>query len=599
MPDGKKYKVTSPEGKQVTFTWNGETDPTEADLQEVFDQAKSFTPSAAPTPVAQAPIPPNYGQRVSAATHAPGQTLEKAFGQFASGNPIAGVANVANAGAGMLGAAVSPLTEAPWIGQGAKNVLGFVPWLAERAAHYGEAGIQTGLNATGNPNPFQGKLTQAQQDEAAQAMHGLNANVATVPAGEALAKAGGAALAPLSEEARQASLRGKIVGNLKRIAPPTRNELDWGEAADRALPYLKQQNAITPVAEGEGAVRSLGEIASQAKQGVFDKYNSVVQEHPEITIGEGTSIPDEIRSSAITPSIRKLYPAKAEAISEFADKFAGTMPVPEAFDHLKTLNADLNAYYKMSPEGRAAADATGVPTAAKAAAAEVLRKQSLDALENNSVSGVEEARKDYGAIGQMQKAIERNVVKAEKPSAPFLAAGMRTGPLWITALGDMLAGQAGLGPAGSIGIGVAAGLGAEALRKYNSPNSIAGRLSDQLSRVHAAVPDVTYTRPPFLGPPSSGGTGTPPAPETPIVKPPWLRGGGGAGPEEIAETNIRNAGMRFDGLQNAGGKTLAYFTDTRRGSPTNGYTLTRDVNDLLEPASINEILQQKAAAGAR
>lgn len=135
---------------------------------------------------------PSYTERVRQATLAPGQKLNQAIGQFQSGNPIAGVANVANAGAAMLNTAVSPLTEAPIVGPPLKSILGAVPWLANKAVTGGENLINSGLTALGGVNPFKGKLTDAQAQQAQEAVHNVSANVATLPMAEALGNAPGA-----------------------------------------------------------------------------------------------------------------------------------------------------------------------------------------------------------------------------------------------------------------------------------------------------------------------------------------------------------------------------------------------------------------------
>jgi hypothetical protein len=539
------------------------------EYQDILGDMTHTTPVAQSAPADQSD--PSYGERVLSDFTAPGKILNEGISLASQGgsNLIPGVAKIGNAIVSTPGALAAPLTAIPgWIGQGVRQALGAPQAVGNAVVNP----IASGLSSATGATPFLKKnFPQTAQglEKASTDISSLAGATAAVGVADVGAKVLPDIIVKQAESA-QAGVKAKIVNNLKRVAPPTKNELNWGEAADRALPYLKQQNAITPIQEGDGAVRSLAEVTSQAKQGVFDKYNSVIQEHPEITIGEGTAVPDAIRKSAVTPSLEKLYPAKAEAISNFADKFAGPMPVPEVFEHLKTLNADLNAYYKMSPEGRAAADATGVPTAAKAAAAEVLRKQAFDALEKNGVTGVDEARKDYGALNQMQKAIERNIVGAEKPATPFLSKGIRGTPIWLGLLADAVATHAGVGPGVGLGIGAAAYMGGEAIKKYNTPNAIAARISTQLPDLRAAVPDVTYN------------------------KPPWLRGGGNAETMTAQEAASNPGGYdaRFKGWQKWPGKeSVALYDVNKPGHPLHESTVataTLDKNGLTYPPAPGE-----------
>jgi hypothetical protein len=205
--------------------------------------AKPFDPLTAKLPEDQTPPTtsakdPSYIERVGAAASEPGrkmnealknlqEVLPQAMALVGSGNHagaaklISPIAGIINSFAAVPGAVLSPVTEAPFFGPGARNVLGAPAAIAEPLVTAGGRAISAGMNAAGVPQTVQNLgLSDEEAARAGNAVHELNTNAATmllpegvVPAvrgvrkgvATAVEKLGGSR--PLSERLYQSALK--------------------------------------------------------------------------------------------------------------------------------------------------------------------------------------------------------------------------------------------------------------------------------------------------------------------------------------------------------------------------------------------------------
>lgn len=190
----------------------------------------------------------------------------------------------------------------------------------------------------------------------------------------------------------------------KKAAKPGKWNVGWDEAWEKAAPRLADQHAINPV-------KGVKDVADAALQASDDLWNKEVK--PTIAVHEHDlkdvqPVADAIRSR-ITPSLTKYSPEKAKAIEEFANKFAGPGPksmmsIGEMENDIEHLNADLrtNGWWKKDAAEREAAIKSGHEDGMKALAADELRNQVYDHIDQFPGSNIKELKKTYGALRNVE-----------------------------------------------------------------------------------------------------------------------------------------------------------------------------------------------------
>lgn len=237
------------------------------------------------------------------------------------------------------------------------------------------------------------------------------------------------------------------------------------QAIETAAPRLVEQNKIRKI-------QTVGDVADAAYMGSRrvweDGYQPQIDRHPDETF-DATPIGDGIRSG-VDEGMRDLFPEQAKKADSFADKFQGDLTLDKASSYLRALNAQLKSYYKMGPEGRAAAGVTDGLISAYESAAEGLRNHLDTSLENLGEQDPGGLRQEYGALKQIQRVFEKRAVV--------------TGRQKLLDWGQVISGMAGLGEAGGLALaghplGALTGLvpfaGATAARYYNSPDVMVRR----------------------------------------------------------------------------------------------------------------------------
>jgi GNAT superfamily N-acetyltransferase len=265
------------------------------------------------------------------------------------------------------------------------------------------------------------------------------------------AKASGIGLSPIEK--------------LVKAAGPSVRDANFPQSLETASPELARQNAASPV-------KTVQDMSDAAHTGAQRLWTQEIE--PQITRNasqtiDAKPIADQIRGG-IGEGMTDLFPDQAKAANALADKFNGPIKLSTANEYLKTLNANLKSYYRMSPEGRAAAGVTDGRISSMENAADSLRQQmysKLDSLGETDPAGL---RQQYGALKQVQTVFGKRAIVSGR-SAPMNLTQMMA-----------LAGGAGEGAAamfnGHPGAAVAGAVPyatATALKYLNSPDMLTRR----------------------------------------------------------------------------------------------------------------------------
>jgi len=195
------------------------------------------------------------------------------------------------------------------------------------------------------------------------------------------------------------------VEKLVKAAGPSVRDAAFPQALEMASPEIARQNAVTPI-------KTVQDMADAAHSGANNIWKNHIE--PQITRNASATINGGQTAAAIRsgiePGMADLFPEQAKAANAFADKFEGNIPLSKANEYLKTLNAQLKGFYKMSPEARAAAGITDGRISAMQDAAQNLRQQmygKLDSLGETDPAGL---RQQYGALKQVQDVFRKRAI---------------------------------------------------------------------------------------------------------------------------------------------------------------------------------------------
>ena len=413
MPQGKKYTVQDTQtGKTVTFEWNDPKEPTDTDFEEVFRSVGlRDLDDEGQQPIPRLPGRFGIGQAANEAALAAGETFNRGK-QFArGGNVLAGGMNMA---AGIIQGGIGPplagLNEAvrqvPVVGEPISDVMA-IPGKLISGAWRGVFGEPQTPLEEGSTNLFE----------------------SAVP----LMLAGRSMGVPKQIAATRAV--GKIKSanvSLMRAIPTTSRELSRPADLQRLAPYLAEEQRLRPVQLGDIAkggknpsvIRQLAEEKlPSVKRRIWDMQSEFISRNADVPLVRGVEpIARSIESlrNIYTKHVNKL--ADQSILTE-AQKFRdlGRMTLSEAADMLHSLNADLQKFYKMSDEGRAAAQNAAKPIAELERAARAIREEIAKTLESRGENSdfFRKLHDDYGSALRMGVAAERNITKAESPLPPM------------------------------------------------------------------------------------------------------------------------------------------------------------------------------------
>ncbi len=189
---------------------------------------------------------------------------------------------------------------------------------------------------------------------------------------------------------------------LEQATRPYTSERDFKQNVGRTLPYLVEQNKTAPIK----TLDDMADASAKAKQTLWQTKLSTP--HPNQFI-EGDAIAAKIKNG-INATTRRLYPERAKAIEEWADRFKGQYPLDEALQTASDLNADLRSFYKLSPSEQWKAATSDPKLGMLQDAADAIREHAFTKLEDLGEKDVPELRKDYGALNQLQRVSEKRAV---------------------------------------------------------------------------------------------------------------------------------------------------------------------------------------------
>jgi hypothetical protein len=299
-------------------------------------------------------------------------------------------------------------------------------------------GVQGGLKGA-----EEGKALEGAKEGAEGAALGAGFGEATGAVIKPIAKAGG--LLSTAEE------------DITRAAKPAKRNTnfikDWALAKDR---YIQE-------VDNGGKFKSLGDAADRMREVRQNMWQNevmpVIQKH-EGEIFNTNPVVDAIRKK-ITPQMTQHAPEEAKILEDFANKFLTGRTVGEAEQELEFLNAQLDSegYWQKTPSQRAALEKTDGKTASRVAATKALRSSLYDHLTNQGEPGMQELKKTYGAM--------RNVENEIRGQAQVAG---RQAPMSLKKIIGLTAGVAHGGP-----LGWAAAAVPYIDSVYNSPESLLNR----------------------------------------------------------------------------------------------------------------------------
>lgn len=638
MPqDPKTYTVRDKQtGKTVTFKWNQTNPPTDADFEEVFGSAglrAQQTPSD--LPLEGTSRRDEIEQRFSTpfSTLAAGQDprtqaaasildvpmkaftgiargAEKVRTAFTAPNALTGVLEGAQGLGQMALPAVFPLSTVGLTGA----FEAAPPWL------------QGAMSAVSQP------ATTIFQPETRQGR--AIAGIADVAAGFGVLKGGQKVAQRFSPAAR--AERGIRSGRVKfgKAFPAATKELDRPHDIARIEKYLGEEQRLSPVTPGDmprgglkpSVARQLAEEKFPAiKQKIWDSQQEIINRNADAPLAGGGNV--------IGNAVEKLRNIYSRFVDEAADKSIiaeaekyrniPNITVKQATELLRSLNAELDNFYKKSTETQAATQNAVKPIAEMERAARAIRESIAQTLKDRGedVGFYRSLHEDYGAAARLKTSAEAHIVRSETPPRPIFTEATRGFTLAPTSFGaeigqhtigrfftpDKLATRAmkkfgkfaekpqltppaqTYAPKGLLGAG-AIRLGSQVESPMNVSTGIYDVPIDALRTQRLALP------PPRGIPPSPGNV--PPSGARPIYPPPGE--GSVVTPEMTSrgvvyrtsqgsvEAMIRNAGAEPIGMQ--GG--LVLFND-----PVTGSTLAMKISEITPEAVAQKIAASRAKFG--
>lgn len=341
------------------------------------------------------------------------------------------------------------------------------------------------------PNPHFEQVPGAIKDINASADPlGSYARIASDTAGQgagqaltALATEGASRAIPKVLETAKGAAKASGIGlspieKLTKAAGPSVRDANFPRALETASPELARQNAATPI-------KNVQAVADAAHTGADSLWKNQIE--PQITRNASATIDagkigDQIRSG-VDEGMKDLFPEQAKAANAFADKFRGQLPLSKANAYLKTLNAQLKGFYKMSPEARAAAGVTDGRISSMENAADGLRQQMYDKLDSLGETDPAGLRQQYGALKQVQDVFRKRAIVSGRQAPLNLQQIIGLAGGAGEAAGALASGH----PVAALG-GVAAAAVPTILKYINSPDMLVQRGISGLKLPEALTP---------------------------------------------------------------------------------------------------------------
>ena len=224
---------------------------------------------------------------------------------------------------------------------------------------------------------------------------------------------------------------------LERAMPTISKELTRPLDRQRMAPYLSQEQRLSPVKKGN--IEKGGtdpSILRQLAEEKFPKIKSRIWEDQQEIVNRNSDVPLSGGVEGVANSIESLRSVYTKNIDILADQSIlseaqkyremGTITVGQATDMIRSINADLQKFYRASDESKAAAANAAKPIAEMERAARGLRDGVAKTLaqRGENVKFYKKLHDDYGSAIRMEVAAERNIVRAESPLPPLFTRGV-------------------------------------------------------------------------------------------------------------------------------------------------------------------------------
>ena len=284
---------------------------------------------------------------------------------------------------------------------------------AEALASAGVAGVQSGGDS--------GAMTVAGAGGAVLPFVGaaLRGARSVVSKGAAGAKDGGigGAIAAVARKVAPLSAKGALTQGLK----PRASLMRWDESLDRAIPEIDDAAQRVLGRKPETLVDT-HTAATAAKRRVWSELQQVRGTAQGFAV-DGSPIADAMVRS-IPKKLRLENPTAAQSLEQAANAYRKPFPLDEMEQLLKETNADMDGFYAKYPQAQRKAMLADPEWARLDAQAKAMRL-SIDGTLDRAVDGAgnsaKELRRRYGALMDVESAIERRVNVAARQQPQSLA----------------------------------------------------------------------------------------------------------------------------------------------------------------------------------
>lgn len=418
--------IQLPDGRVVSFPSSMSDDDIAKAIQAEMGQQQ-------PAPQQERPL---Y-RRINEQATAPLNLMGKGSQQIGRGNYAAGVQNLMAGGLSAPFAPIGVATElageipvvGPTIKEGLQGLASIPPWLFNT----GRGGIQEGLNLLGfTPDKERQVLGQTPQQygETQEATQTLGDVGSYYGLPQIVGKGVATATKP-KYGTNQRLLKSANVA-LERAIPTTSKEMTRPGDRARMAPYLAREQRLSPVKKGNiskggsdpSVIRQIAEEKlPKIKQRIWEDQQEFITRNAEVPLEGGV---EQIATNI--ESLRNIYTKNIDlladkSIIEQATKFREMkeINVSQATEMLRSINAELQKFYKQSNESQAAAQNAAKPIAEMEKAARSLRDGVAKTLakQGEDAKFYKQLHEDYGAAIRLESAAERNITRAETPLPPM------------------------------------------------------------------------------------------------------------------------------------------------------------------------------------
>lgn len=287
---------------------------------------------------------------------------------------------------------------------------------------------------------------------------------------------------------------GKAAKEVQQYAPPLRRELNYKQNYNKWSQYIAPELRKTPIDEtsGESAARQITDLTAQAQDQIWNKkLAGINNKYRGAKIIDGNNAVNQVNDFLNSDfAANTLKPEWVDAVRNQANRLSGQFTPDETSKLITSMNADLKGFYKKSGADQATIENKYGGVAGLKVIRDALADTYFDTMDRMGEPSVKPLRQDYGALANMHDALERNVVRAEKPPPPTVWRGIRSaGGVGAGVLGDVLASHFGADPYTAAAMGLGAWKIADLLQKRALPDATIARAAARIAKSSLNPPE--------------------------------------------------------------------------------------------------------------